>query len=169
MKIAIDDIPEEGLYLDFEENVSIEGYTQVYPVEVHLDVQKTREEIVIDGKLQAGIELQCSRCLKSFQRSLDSTVHMIYHPIQHMQTDVHELKRDEMDMDFYSGKEIDVSEMLREQILLNLQMKPLCKEDCKGICPKCGTDLNIKKCSCVTKEIDPRLEVLKKYFEKGKE
>ena len=59
---------------------------------------------------------------------------------------------------------LDIDEALIEDMILNFPLKILCDEDCKGLCPKCGIDLNTGSCSCVTKEIDPRLAVLLKLF-----
>ena len=64
---------------------------------------------------------------------------------------------------------IDADEALTEQILLELPLKHLCKEDCKGLCPKCGTDLNKSTCNCETKEPDPRFDVLRKLLENKKD
>lgn len=64
---------------------------------------------------------------------------------------------------------IDADETLTEQILLELPLKHLCKEDCKGLCPKCGKDLNKESCSCDTSEPDPRFDVLRKLLENKKD
>src|SRR4030067_53970 len=61
------------------------------------------------------------------------------------------------------GDELDLSDLVKEQIILNLPMKPLCNDSCKGICLQCGTDLNSFNCSCSERGIDPRLEVLKNF------
>jgi uncharacterized protein len=96
-------------------------------------------------------------------------MNVVYHPAEEIGSEKHELHGDEMDMGFYQGEDLDLEELLREQVMLNAQMKPLCSETCKGLCPKCGRDLNTGSCSCVQKETDPRLEVLKKLLDKGKE
>jgi uncharacterized protein len=72
-----------------------------------------------------------------------------------------ELKSAELDTVFYSDDLIETDDLLREQLILNLPMKPLCSPDCKGFCPRCGADLNISGCGCETKETDSRFEVLK--------
>lgn len=59
---------------------------------------------------------------------------------------------------------IDIDELLRADILLEIPSKHLCSDDCKGLCPVCGVNLNEKSCNCTTKEIDPRLEVLKNFM-----
>ncbi len=100
---------------------------------------------------------------------MDIPFYMVLNPIKELRIARHELKGDEMDTGFYTGSEINLHDILKEQILLNIHMKPLCDENCKGICPKCGKDLNTESCFCEEKDIDPRLEVLKSLLEKQKE
>jgi len=166
MKILIADIPDEGLDLDMEEKFGAEELSLVSPVKAHLELTKAHSEIIIVGTVNAELELECSRCLKKYRRIMQEPVHVVYHPLEELGTDRHELTDDEMDMGFYQGEELDLRELVREQVMLNIQMKPLCDENCKGICSQCGTDLNTDTCSCKTKKIDSRLEVLKKLLEK---
>jgi uncharacterized protein len=166
MKIVIADIPDEGLILDIQEKLNTEDVSLTSPVISKLSLNKVGREIIIAGRLKADMEFQCSRCLKDFRQSLDIPVNVVYHPVEDAVMEKHALKDDQMDMGFYQGDELDLQELLKEQILLNTQMKPLCNEQCRGLCPKCGKDLNEGQCNCSQKEIDPRLEVLKKFLEK---
>ena len=166
MKIIISDIPDEGLDLDLEEKFGNEEVSLVSPVKAHLELIKAHSEIIVTGNVSAELELECSRCLRKYRSSLSEAVNVVYHPLAEIGTDRHELKNDEMDMEFYKGEELDLRELIREQVMLNIQMKPLCDENCKGICSQCGTDLNINTCSCETRKVDSRLEVLKKLLEK---
>ncbi len=169
MKIVIPDIPDEGLFVELEEKISIDGYSVSSPVKAQLAVNKTANEVMVTGSVSVELEMECSRCLQDVRQSLELPVSVVYHPAHEIGSEKHGLHDDEMDMGFYSGEELDLQELIIEQILLNVQMKPLCREDCKGICPKCGIDLNNGTCACVQKEIDPRLEVLKKLLDKEKE
>jgi uncharacterized protein len=166
MKILIADIPDEGMDLDMEEKFGAEELSLVSPVKAHLELTKAHSEIIIAGTVNAELELECSRCLKKYRRTMHEPVHVVYHPLEELGIDRHELTDDEMDMGFYQGEELDLRELVREQVMLNIQMKPLCDENCKGICSQCGTDLNTDTCSCKTEKIDSRLEVLKKLLEK---
>jgi len=166
MKIVIADIPDEGLEVDIEERVELEDVSLSGPVISQLSLNKVAAEIIITGRLKAKMELQCSRCLTDFRQDLDIPVNVVYHPVEDAVGERHALKDDELDLGFYQGGELDLQELLTEQILLNTQMKPLCSEGCKGICPKCGKDLNTGQCNCSLKEIDPRLEVLKNFLGK---
>lgn len=165
MKILITDIPDEGLYLDIEEKFGGEEVSLVSPVKAHLELTKAYSEIMVTGNVSAELELECSRCLKKYRRIMNEPVNVVYHPLAEIGTDRHELKDDEMDMGFYQGEELDLQELIREQVMLNIQMKPLCDENCKGICSQCGTDLNAGTCSCEAKKVDSRLEILKKLLE----
>jgi uncharacterized protein len=166
MKIVIADIPDEGLEVDIEERLIVEDVALSGPVISQLSLHKVDREIIIAGRLKADVQLQCSRCLKDFTQRLEIPVNVVYHPAEEVTGEKHALKDDELDMGFYRGEELDLQELLKEQILLNTQMKPLCNEQCKGICPKCGKDLNAGQCNCSQREIDPRLEVLKNFLEK---
>lgn len=169
MKILVSDITDEGLDLEFEETFSSELLSLLSPASVALRVEKIAAEVLVKGEVNTRVELQCSRCLKNFQRDMDVTINVVYHPVEELKgEEKHEIKDDELDMGFYQGDELEVHELVMEQILLNVPMKPLCSEACKGICPKCGADLNVKACNCERKEVDPRLEVLKKLLD-GKE
>jgi uncharacterized protein len=169
MKILVSDITDEGLDLEFEETVRSESLALLSPVRVTLRIDKFGGEVLAKGEVKTRIGLQCSRCLKNFPQDVDITVNVVYHPAAELKDDEkHEIKDDELDMGFYQGDELDVQDLVMEQILLSVPMKPLCRESCKGICPTCGTDLNIQPCSCERKEVDPRLEVLKKLLD-GKE
>jgi uncharacterized protein len=169
MKIQIPDIPEEGLEVDLEEDLGSEGLSLVSPAKARLSVTKIATEVMVSGHLSVELEHVCSRCLKSFRQFRDLPVNVVYHPAAEAGAERHELHDDEMDMGFYRGDELDLEELLREQVMLSQEMKPLCDEACKGICPKCGKDLNTGPCTCETRETDPRLEVLKKLLDKGKE
>jgi uncharacterized protein len=72
-----------------------------------------------------------------------------------------EVAEEDLDTSFYRDDQIDLNEVLREQFYLALPMKPLCREDCEGLCPKCGTNLNTGTCTCATQWEDPRLAPLR--------
>jgi uncharacterized protein len=169
MKIVIADIPEEGLIADIDEKIRPEGIDVTSPVRAGFSINKIGTEVIVSGKISAELEFECSRCLKSFRNDIGLDVNVVYHPAAEPGHEKHALHDDEMDMGFYQGDEIDLNDLIKEQILLNTEMKPLCSESCRGICPRCGADLNTGSCDCVQKEIDPRLAVLKKLLDKGKE
>ncbi|MEW6585621.1 MAG: DUF177 domain-containing protein [Nitrospirota bacterium] len=163
MKILIPEIPEEGLNIDVEEN--IESDVVRGPVRGQFKIDKVGAEVLVRGKLTADFELQCSRCLKNFRDVAAIHVDVVYHPVEELKGEEHyEIAADELDMDFYTGDELDLSNLINEQTVLNVPMKPLCTETCKGICPRCGQDLNLGSCNCAGRATDPRLEPLKKLL-----
>ena len=72
-----------------------------------------------------------------------------------------EIQEDDLTTAFYENETIDLGQLMREQFYLALPMKPLCREDCQGLCPQCGTNLNRGTCTCRDNWIDPRLAALK--------
>ncbi len=170
MKILLSDITDEGLELDFEETVESEALKILSPARVMLRVDKVGSEVFIRGEVKTEIGLQCGRCLRNFSSGIAAGINVVYHPVEELKGEErHEIKGDELDTGFYKGEELDLQELILEQILLSVPMKPLCSESCKGICPKCGTDLNVDMCACESREPDARLAVLKKLLDERKE
>ncbi|MCX7793749.1 MAG: DUF177 domain-containing protein [Thermodesulfovibrionales bacterium] len=169
MKLIISEIPEEGLDLNLD-NLTIisEAVMITSPLKGELRVDKVGKEIFVKGYTSTEIELTCSRCLNNFKKEVSLDISLTYHPLSELKGDeVYELHDDEMEVDFYSGDEIDIDSLIEEEILLNIPMKPLCSEDCKGLCPGCGTDLNTGSCVCPGEAIDERFAILKKLLKKG--
>jgi uncharacterized protein len=170
MKIVISEIPDEGIDLKIDEKFEIDTVKLTSSVQGNLSIKKVGHEIVVQGDISTGAELQCSRCLKNYVDEMNIPINVIYHPVEELKTEgKHEIKEDELEMGFYSGDEFDPLELLKEQIVLNIPMKPLCSDECKGICPNCGVDLNTTNCSCKERSIDPRFDTLKKLLTKGAE
>jgi uncharacterized protein len=169
MKILVSDITDEGLDLEFEEVLSSGLLSLISPVRVALRVEKFGAELLAKGEVNTRVELQCGRCLKSFPQDMELAINVVYHPAEELKDEErHEIRDDELDTGFYQEDELDVDDLVMEQILLNVPMKPLCSEACRGICAKCGADLNLKACGCEPGGPDPRLEILKKLLD-GKE
>jgi len=165
MKVLISEIEEEGLELDFNEVLEQPGMLRSEgPVGGHLYLHRHLTEITIEGDISASIWLQCSRCLEMFLTSVKLDVSLTYLPVESLTDEVHEIKNDEAELGFYKNNELDITSIVQEQIILNLPMKPLCDPDCKGLCPKCGANLNIESCRCIKEEVDPRWSALKKLL-----
>lgn len=167
MKILISEIPDDGLELDISEKITSESLKSDFPVFAKISIERSNSEVIIKGAIKSEIEQQCSRCLRNYTIEISTPIMAIYHPIEDInKEEQYELKEEELETGFYKNDILDIDEILIEQLLLNIPMKPLCSPDCKGLCPKCGTDLNVTSCNCNTAEIDPRLEVLKKLLER---
>lgn len=170
MKILLSDMPEEGLDLEFEEAIGTGALKLLSPAKSRLRIDKIGPDIVVKGNITTIAELQCSRCLKAFSMDIDVDVIAEYRPVEELRADErHEIKEDELDLGFYKGDEIDVQEAIAEQIILSIPMKPLCSESCRGLCPRCGADLNLAPCTCDVKDVNPQFEALKKLLNNRKE
>jgi uncharacterized protein len=166
MKVQISEIPEDGLELDAEEPVQAEGVRIASPVGIRLRVEKIGTEVVIRGELAADVEFSCSRCLREVKKGLLMPINLLYHPLDSLRGDERrELLGEELETGFYEDDELDIEEIAKEQVLLNIPMKPLCGESCRGICPRCGADLNEGSCGCKLSAQDSRLSALKKLLE----
>ena len=169
MKVQVSDITDEGLDLEFQEAVKV-SVPLLLPVKALLRLEKVGSEVLVRGEVATRMELQCSRCLTKFPRDVDMKVDVVYHPVEELGVEEkHEVKEDELNTGFYKGDELDIQDLIVEQILLSVPMKPLCSESCRGICPRCGADMNANPCRCEQKGTDPRLAVLKKLLDEGKE
>ncbi len=103
------------------------------------------------------------RCLKEFFYPLSSTFELTLHPLKGASFEEEtELEVGEMELSFFEGGEIHLSEIACEQIFLEIPYQPLCRGECKGLCPVCGKDLNLSSCECVKEEFVSGFSVLKK-------
>jgi uncharacterized protein len=139
-----------------------EAYRVVEPVELEFDLHKDKDRFRIEGRVRTVLELSCSRCLDPFRLPVDAALDLRYLPESERSSgDEHEVAEEDVDIGFYRDDEIDLSELLREQFYLALPMKPLCREDCRGLCPQCGVNKNTGTCDCGPGWEDPRLAPLK--------
>jgi uncharacterized protein len=144
-----------------------DAYRIVAPVELDFDIHKDREKFRLEGTARTELELPCSRCLEPFRMPVDASFDLRYLPASEMSSDGERETQDEdLDIGYYRDDQIDLNELLREQFYLALPMKPLCQEDCRGLCPQCGTNLNTSACACEPDVVDPRLAALKSFRSK---
>jgi uncharacterized protein len=130
------------------------------PVALQLDVQQAGTDIVVRGGLQAEAELECRRCLKPVRLRLDEDLTFVYRP---------ETAASAEDEDSYPlparARELDLSRAVREHVMLAVPQYAICEEACRGLCPRCGTNLNEATCACETEEEDPRWAALRRLRE----
>jgi uncharacterized protein len=139
-----------------------EAYRIVAPVLVEMDIHKDKNRFRLEGTARTELELTCSRCLEPFRMPVDAAFDMRYLPASDASgVGEREVAEEDLDTSVYRDDQIDVNEVLREQFYLALPMKPLCREDCAGLCPQCGTNRNSGTCSCATELEDPRLAPLR--------
>jgi len=141
---------------------SSDPYRIVAPVQLDFDIHKDKNRFRLDGTVRTELELPCSRCLEPYRMPVDATFDLRYLPASEMSTEPErELQEDDAETSYYRDDQIDLNELMREQFYLALPMKPLCRDDCKGLCAQCGTNLNTGTCDCATEWVDPRLAALK--------
>jgi uncharacterized protein len=137
-------------------------YRIVAPVHLAFDIHKDKDKFRVVGTVRTELELPCSRCLEPFRMPVDRAFDLRYHPQAEASSEPDvEVGEADLETSFYRDEQIDLNEMMREQFYLALPMKPLCREDCKGLCAQCGTNLNTGTCDCAPTWEDPRLAALK--------
>lgn len=112
--------------------------------------------ILLEGEIKPELKVSCARCGKEF--AYNEKI-----PLKAKITDKL-ANEDEDEFLLMTDSAIDAEELVRSALILELPSRYLCREDCKGLCPKCGSDLNLGSCSCDTTDRDPRWDVLKDYF-----
>ena len=133
------------------------------PLSVSLEVVNEGRYLNLTGTVKACVEGQCSRCLDKVTETVETVIteQLLYAKDAYL---YNPLAVGELEEQFYlySNDLFDISEIIRESILAALPMKILCRDDCRGLCLKCGQNLNRGQCQCDTTEIDPRLAILAK-------
>ncbi len=132
------------------------------PLEVHIDISKAGDKFVLDGNLKGRIQVRCDRCLEPYHDDLESNfrLFLMLAPKDMGESEI-ELSEGDLSVDFIVGDEIDSDEIVREQVYLSLPMKTVCKEDCSGLCPLCGANLNMGRCECRGERGHPGFRKLK--------
>jgi uncharacterized protein len=131
-------------------------------VKVSGTLSKSDVKYEIKGKIEAPAELDCTRCLQPIATDLNIDCLAAYLSREDYDNSVEtELKEGDLEVAISEDNKIDVAELAREQILLILPTRYLCKDDCKGLCLTCGINKNLENCSCEEKDFDPRWEALK--------
>jgi uncharacterized protein len=154
---------------EFEASVGQdEEYKVAAPVHLVMDVHKDGEAYRVTGRIATRLQLECGRCLEPFAIAVDNPFELRYVPAPmgvdepgHQEGAEREVAEDDLTTSFYKEDSIDLGELMHEQFVLALPMKPLCAGSCRGLCVHCGTNLNKETCDCAPKWTDPRLAVLK--------
>jgi uncharacterized protein len=122
----------------------------------------TDGEIRIRGRFQVEMEAGCDRCLGKAVFPLDATFDLFYRPMSYIAREEEVgIDEGEAEIGFYEGAGLEVADIVKEQVLLNLPMQRVCSEACKGICPVCGANRNEATCQCEVKPVDDRWQALR--------
>ena len=136
------------------------------PAAVTGRIRLAGNEVFVNGHIDTRAQVECDRCLQPVEWPVNADFELEYiSGSDYESSEAAELTEAEMSVSVFDGEAIDLDEIVKEQILLTVPTRMLCREDCKGICPECGTDRNTVECSCVTKDIDPRWAALKNLTE----
>jgi len=146
-----------------------DGFRLVAPVSLTFDIDTDKQQFRLVGAVKTTLELTCSRCLEPFTWPVEAEFDLRYQPhTLNTGEGEREIEEDDLTTAFYDNDEIDLGHLMREQFYLSLPMKPLCSDDCQGLCVVCGTNLNRGACDCKPGWEDPRLAALKEIQLKTK-
>ncbi len=142
------------------------GQGVINPVTVKGVAVNSGDSIFVEATADAKVGLVCSRCLEDFQTRLSVPISCEYRKGEAVEESRPEEGRE---LSWYQGDSIDLSQEIRDQLLLEVPMKPLCDEECRGLCSQCGINLNRQGCECASDDIDDRLAPLKRLLKEGEQ
>ena len=165
MKIAIDDIkatPKELVYTEEVDELNVRlgrGGVRDYRVEaglaVELEYYRAGLDIFFRGARRGDVHGCCARCLDDYTFGLERDFRVVLTPRAAALGDA-KLTADDMVLSTYEGAQIDVAPLVYEEAILALPTRPLCAEACRGLCPRCGANLNAGPCACPASGAEPR-------------
>lgn len=150
--------------VSFESKLGEFSITKKAPFTLHLENQENKR-LLIQGETDVTLSIPCDRCLEE----VSVEIHLIIDRNYLFDEAALEEDEDAEDTDYMTGSDLDIDRIIYDEILVNWPMKVLCREDCKGICRRCGTNLNYKTCSCDRTEPDPRMAAIQDVFNQFKE
>jgi uncharacterized protein len=172
MKIPVDEIPQSPKEITFPEKIEElnEIYCRsTYPdfgfppfIEVDLVYYRSGPDIFFNGTFRGHFTGCCGRCLENYSFTLDTDFAFVLTPEPaKSERGAEELHSAELGLSYYSSDEIDLAPLIAEQVLLALPTRPLCAEDCRGLCVACGVNFNRETCDCSTETGDPRMAIFR--------
>ncbi len=166
MKVDISDITRvngASLALSFLEDKIVgmqlmDGYKISKPISFNGNLTNMNGILELDGRLETGYKVRCFRCLGEIERQLAIEV---FESIVNGKSEI-----DELDAYTYTGNFLELDKIIEDNIILNFPMRQVCTQDCKGLCQKCGANLNEGPCSCNEDSVNLQMESLKDFFDK---
>ncbi len=173
MILKLDGIPPEGLNVDVElapDSSEVTPFNVSGPVVGSFRIDRLGPQILVRGVVHGYVFQDCSRCLKRYLHEVREKFSLNLRSLSLVpEGEELELGADDLDVEFFQGDALDLAHLLAEQLSLALSMKPLCSEECGGLCPLCGLDRTEGKCSCREERIDPRWKALRALKQNKKE
>ena len=175
-RILLEGAREKPLEFCGETTLSVEDLggdplVSLSPVRMDGVITRVDEDYLLEGELTFSGELACSRCVApyAFAEAISLHLRLRKRPAAarpekgraEEPEEEREMDPGELDVVLFDEPILPFGEIAREQVLMAIPMKPLCREECRGLCPECGKDRNVAECSCESRRVDPRLEVLK--------
>jgi len=177
VKIRIDTIQESEREASFVEEVTeintalaetgAVDYQFVRAVPVDVSFYRLGTDLFFRGQFAGAVAGTCARCLEPYPFTVREPFTFVLKP-QTRTAEEPELAAEDLSLSFYSGDEVDLAPLVREAMILALPTRPLCKDDCRGLCPQCGANRNLVECACRDQWTDPRLEALRSFKSSGK-
>jgi uncharacterized protein len=131
-------------------------------VEEHHGKHKIIQDIRVKGRVATSLELSCARCLEPVEQDVEREFDLLYRPLgADAGRDEMSITDAEAEISYYQGEGIQLEDVVREQLLLAAPLKVTCQENCKGLCPHCGKNLNEGQCDCTVEVEEPRWSALK--------
>ena len=164
--LSLDSVLDEPIPFSFELSFTTEGLDrepllEISPVLLEGEVSRIEKGFSLDARLTYGGRLECSRCLGGYPFETREDFSLLLTKRAAPAGSEIALAGDELDEYFYDDPVIPVAPIAEERIQMAVPMKPLCREDCRGLCPMCGEDLNLIECGCAAQAEDPRWEPLR--------
>ena len=172
MKIPVDEIPQSPKEITFSEN--IEGLNEIFRrnrnpdfgfppgLDVRLTYYRSGADLIFNGTFAGEFTGFCGRCLEQYGFTLDQDFAFVLTPEKRKsERGAEELHGSDLGLSTYSGDEIDLAPLIAEQVMLALPTRPLCSDDCRGLCRACGANLNTEACDCSANTGDPRMAIFR--------
>ena len=168
--------PEDHLDIEFdadEVDISQDDFTVYGPLKVVCDLHRSGDFVRAEGTVHAVFNMRCAMCLESYRQNIEGDFTFVARRLKQgenvpeiQENEENEEKINEEDLIFldHDKNSIDITEFIRDAFLLAVPSKPVCSENCKGLCPVCGHNLNEGDCACEEKRIDPRWQSLSRLI-----
>ena len=167
LRLSEESLQVEGEFTNSDLVIDSELVHLESPVDARITVSLQGDCVRVTGHLRCTLSMTCCRCSKPIYASVDKDFAVDYWPdLVTKEGEELRLNYNDLDVGFYQGDDFDLSAVISEQVVLEVPMKPVCRESCKGLCDQCGADLELEPCSCDRDRLDPRLAALAEYRKK---
>lgn len=163
--LTLDEFPEGTTPLDLTasaEELELTDSHLEFPerVQVSLSVSRCIDTFTVDGRIRCPLRGECCRCLVAVEQCLEIPMRVLFQRKEASEEELEAVEDEEYEILSPGTREIDLKDFIREEIVLELPLRVCCAEDCRGLCPQCGRDLNRAPCTCEADTGDPRWAAL---------